>query len=144
MPKIFCCKCGRVHLKGECPSDNISPSIEIPTTNETPKKSKRLCDMNEEERRLQQFYNSKHWRKKRQEIIERARGMCEVCWACGLVREGKEVHHIVKLRDDWNLRLNNNNLILCCVDCHHQIEDCCDSIESLINFIEKKRNKRKK
>lgn len=143
MPKIFCCKCGGVHLKGECPSDSIPPSIEIPTANNTPKKSKRLCDMNEEERRLQQFYNSTEWRKKRQEIIERARGMCEVCWACGLIREGKEVHHIVKLRDDWNLRLNNNNLILLCTSCHHQIEDCCDSIESLIKFIERKKKEKK-
>lgn len=141
--KVYCHKCGGIHEKGVCPLVDKTPNVLIPQTPTTPPKSKRLCDMNEEERRIQQFYNSSAWRKKRQEIIERAKGMCEVCWQLGLVREGKEVHHIVKLRDDWNLRLNNNNLILLCTSCHHQIEDCCDSIESLIKFIERKKKEKK-
>lgn len=141
--KVYCHKCGGIHLKGECPLVDKTPNVLIPQTPTTPPKSKRLCDMNKEERRIQQFYNSSAWRKKRLEIIERAKGMCEVCWQLGLVREGKEVHHIVKLRDDWNLRLNNNNLILLCTSCHHQIEDCCDSIESLIKFIERKKKEKK-
>ena len=139
--KVYCHKCGGIHEKGICPLVDKTPNTLIPQSPTTPPKSKRLCDMNEEERRIQQFYNSKEWRKKRLEIIERARGMCEVCWQLGLVREGREVHHIVKIRTDWNLRLNNNNLILLCSSCHHEIEDCCDSIESLIKFIEQKKKK---
>ena len=141
--KVYCHKCGGIHEKGICPLVDKTPNTLIPQSPTTPPKSKRLCDMNEEERIIQQFYNSKEWRKKRLEIINRSFGMCEVCWNCyGRIREGKEVHHIVKLRTNFNLRLESSNLILVCIDCHKEIEDyCCSDIKDLLEFIKQKKNK---
>lgn len=148
--KVYCHKCGGIHEKGICPLSHKTPNVIIPQTSyDNPndsnfgKKSKRLSEMNEEERIIQQFYNSKEWRKKRQDIIKRARGMCEVCWALGKIKEGREVHHIVKLRTNFDLRLNDDNLVLVCVECHKDIENRCQNIGDLISYIEKKRNKKK-
>lgn len=143
MPNIYCHKCKGVHQKGVCPKSDTPTDIPIPQTPMSqPKKYKKLCEMNEEERRLQEFYNSKEWKKKRLEIINRCNGLCEICWRLGIIREGREVHHIVKLRDDWDKRLDNNNLIFVCSSCHHQVEDCCSSVEDLIKFIEEEKKKK--
>lgn len=45
-------------------------------------------------------------------------GLCEQCRAKGIVKAGTEVHHIVPIDADWGRRLDFDNLILLCRDCH--------------------------
>lgn len=149
MSKIYCHKCRQVHEKGECMKQPtlIDKSIEDrkkAQRKKTYKTYKTYDEMNEEELKIQKFYNSKDWRKKREEILSRSNGLCVTCWSLGRVRSASSVHHIVKLVDDFDLRLDDNNLIAVCRECHELCESSCDSleeIEKLINKLKKEKNK---
>lgn len=73
--------------------------------------------------RYASFYNSSEWKALRQEKWESANGLCEMCLAEGVIREGKEVHHKIFLDDDWSKRLDFDNLVLLCSDCHNKIHN---------------------
>ena len=66
------------------------------------------------------FYQSAAWRRVRNIKFAQARGLCERCLAKGIVREGREVHHIIPIDVDWNRRLDITNLELLCGECHNQ------------------------
>lgn len=46
-----------------------------------------------------------------------------------------QVHHIVSLEEDFNKRLNNNNLITLCPICHELAESGEISKDNLYNLI---------
>ena len=69
------------------------------------------------------FYNTKEWKMLRMQKYIDADGFCERCMKSGIVRRGKEVHHIVPLDKDWSRRLDYNNLILLCPECHNEIHE---------------------
>lgn len=69
------------------------------------------------------FYKSKAWRRVRKQVLLRDKYMCQSCLRKGIVKsiDSKErffVHHIVELKDDWELRLNASNLETICATCH--------------------------
>jgi len=67
--------------------------------------------------------NKYAWAQKSAEIRERAQGLCEVCRAQGLYTyKGLEVHHIIKLRDNPQGLLDNDNLVCLCVEHHKQAD----------------------
>ena len=74
------------------------------------------------------FRSSFIWQRKRDEIKERDLYLCQVCKAEKI--DGKNrynyedlsVHHIVPLQEDYNRRLDNDNLITLC-DRHHKEAD---------------------
>lgn len=144
MPKIFCHKCGAVHEKGVCSKTDTPSDNPIPITPMSQRKRRKLCELEGIEKLIEQFYKSKEWKKKREVIIERCNGLCEICFRCGVIKEGREVHHIIKLRDDFDKRLDDDNLILVCSTCHKEVEDCCSSVEDLIKFIKEKKKKNKR
>lgn len=69
------------------------------------------------------FYKSAAWIKKRKEIVDRDNNECQSCKNRGLATVGQstklDVHHIKHLENNWDLRLNNDNLITLCVTCHN-------------------------
>lgn len=74
------------------------------------------------------FRKSKQWTNKSLEIRERDKYLCQICLRklYNTIRQYNydklEVHHIVSLNEDYNLRLDNDNLItLCCY--HHKLAD---------------------
>ena len=68
--------------------------------------------------------SSYKWTEKSKEIRERANYLCEVCRAEGvLTYDGLEVHHIIKVKDDNDLLLDNNNLICLCTAHHKQADN---------------------
>ena len=69
--------------------------------------------------RFANFYNSKEWHDLRNYKWEQADGLCELCRKKGIIREGKEVHHIEPIEKNWNKRFDYDNLILLCPDCHN-------------------------
>ena len=74
-----------------------------------------------DERQLRSQYS---WTLKSQEIRERAHHLCEVCRDQGqYVYDNIEVHHIVKVKDDKSLLLDNYNLIALCPYHHHLADD---------------------
>lgn len=66
------------------------------------------------------FYNSKEWKILRNYKFGEANGLCERCLKRGIVRAGKEVHHIIPIDIDWSKRLEISNTELLCSDCHNE------------------------
>lgn len=66
-----------------------------------------------------EFYNSSDWKNLRNQKFYDADGLCEICKKNGIVNQGKEVHHIEPIEKCWEKRLDYNNLILLCADCHN-------------------------
>ena len=75
------------------------------------------------------FYKSKEWLAKREEILIRDNYECQNCKAEGRLtikensRSSLEVHHIVELKQDPLLGLDNDNLITLCIDCHNEVHN---------------------
>ncbi len=67
------------------------------------------------------FYNSRTWRKKRNQILERDNNECQRCKANGSVGKGEAVHHEVHLKDNPLLALIDSNLITLCNKCHNEV-----------------------
>ena len=65
------------------------------------------------------FYWCNAWRVKRDKINNRYKGTCLMC----LIEkdepnEAKAIHHIEEIMQAWNKRLDDNNLIPLCRQCH--------------------------
>lgn len=78
---------------------------------------------------LTKFYQSTTWRKKRAEILKRDKHTCVMCLdeleagkqPSGTLNSNLHVDHIMPIRDDYNKRLNSNNLQVLC-QYHHNIK----------------------
>ena len=68
------------------------------------------------------FYKTKLWKECRKAYIKSVGGLCERCWAKGIIRHGDTVHHKIRLTpdniNDPSITLNFDNLELLCRDCH--------------------------
>jgi len=106
-----CAKCGKVHKVGfPCPAD------------------KRIYATTAE-RKLRSTYK---WTIKSKEVRDKAHYLCEVCADQGVINFNDiEVHHIVKVKDDTTLFLENDNLICLCTHHHHQADEGKFDIEYL-------------
>lgn len=70
------------------------------------------------------FYQSKEWRKTRSIVLTKHMYMCKQCVADGLaVNRSKRliVHHVIELKDDWDKRLDADNLEVLCGVCHNKL-----------------------
>ena len=66
----------------------------------------------------EKFRSTNAWQKVRKAVYQRDLGLCQWCLHEGRYTAGAEVHHIVPLVEDFELRLEKSNLILLCVPCH--------------------------
>lgn len=74
------------------------------------------------------FYSSNVWAKKRESIKIKCFGLDIYKLVIdGVIEYGDVVHHIVPLCDDYNLRLNDNNLILLSNKSHQEIHKMLDT-----------------
>lgn len=69
--------------------------------------------------RYQQFYNSSEWKALRNYKFGQADGLCEKCKKKGIVRAAREIHHVISIDEDWSKRLDYENLIALCPECHN-------------------------
>lgn len=75
------------------------------------------------DKRIQQFRASDEWKRVRQAVIERDEGLDQyVLHETGELRAGFSVHHIIPLSEDWDRRIDMDNLILLSDDTHASIE----------------------
>jgi len=98
------------------------------TTYECPSKPKRKYKQNkysEVNGEIKRFRGSTTWQNKREDIQQRDLHMCQVCirllydWCTVQYNyENTSVHHIDKLSDAFDKRLNNYNLVTLCPCCH--------------------------
>jgi len=101
--KKSCKYCGRIHdSKYDCGMK--------------PKRKKPANEINK-------FRWSRKWREKREQIVERDNYLCQVCKANGrYTYERLEVHHITPLEEDFDRRLDEDNLIALCEEHHEKAE----------------------
>lgn len=68
---------------------------------------------------ITKFRGSSNWKKKSLEIRQLDLFLCLHCKSQGkYIFNNLEVHHITPIAKNWHLRLDNNNLITLCHDCH--------------------------
>ena len=70
-------------------------------------------------RRVSEFYESPQWRRVRYDALKKNDGRCELCGRSkhdGIVLN---VDHIKNIRDNWGLRLKQDNLQVLCNECNH-------------------------
>lgn len=77
--------------------------------------------MNRYDKKYKSFYNTEEWKNLRAWKFGQANGCCEMCKRKGMIIEGKQVHHIVPIEEDWSKRLDPDNLELLCIRCHNEV-----------------------
>lgn len=75
---------------------------------------------NKRDNQYRKFYNSKAWKDASHNATLKANSLCQECIRNGKYTIGVEVDHIIELRDDWNKRLDRDNLELLCAKCHRE------------------------
>lgn len=99
--------------------------------------------------RITQFRGSYAWRRKREEIRERDRQVCQVCIR-GLYKpirkyetEGLSVHHIKPLAVAWDSKLDDDYLITLCERHHEMAEDGEIPADELIRIVREQGDERR-
>lgn len=76
-----------------------------------------------EVKEIDRFRWSNLWKEKRIQIKERDLYLCQVCKDKGkYIYDNLEVHHIIPLEEDYDKRLDDENLITLCEWCHERAE----------------------
>ena len=108
-------RCGNIHGFGEC-------GVPVPAYR------KKSTD-------ITRFRSSRTWERKRAKILERDLHLCRLCLHNGYVNNKQlEVHHIISLRANFELRLEDSNLITLCRDCHELVHHDKDVVNLLISL----------
>lgn len=69
----------------------------------------------------QSFYNSSLWKKIRRERLTIDNGLCQMCLEDDRLTLADMVHHEIEVKDDWDKRLDIDNLISLCNGCHNKV-----------------------
>lgn len=72
--------------------------------------------------KIRKFYNSVAWKKIRQFVMERDNFLCVECSKQGIAEAAQDVHHIKKISEHWDERLNQDNLMSVCRKCHIKLD----------------------
>lgn len=71
---------------------------------------------------IKQFYKSQQWQKCRNAYWKKKKGLCERCLAKGIIKQGQEVHHKIRLTisniNNPEITTAESNLELLCSECH--------------------------
>ena len=71
------------------------------------------------------FYKTSAWRICREAYMKSVGGLCERCYASGIIRHGDTVHHKIHLTpeniNDPEITLNFQNLQCLCRSCHAEV-----------------------
>lgn len=122
-----CSYCGMIHDKKDI----------------CPKKPKRVKEVD----RVHRFRTLQVWIKKRNHIRERDNHLCQVCIRKlyntfnQYTYDDLQIHHIVDLREDWDRRLDDNNLIALCRQ-HHEAAEKREIPREVLHSIAREQNEK--
>ncbi len=71
--------------------------------------------------KMETFYDSKAWQRKRENILRRDKYLCQRCIRYGRRTEAQTVHHVQHLDERPDLALEDSNLISLCNACHNRM-----------------------
>lgn len=90
---------------------------------------------------IDKLRSTKRWTDKSIEIREASNYLCSVCLDKGILNyDNLEVHHIIKLQDQPDLLLDNDNLICLCKKHHKQADEGKINEDYLFNLVIKRDN----
>ena len=69
------------------------------------------------------IYKTRKWLRTRERVLRRDEYMCRECRRYGRTTPATTVHHILPLEQRPDLKLNSQNLISLCNECHNQMHD---------------------
>ena len=76
------------------------------------------------QKKYQDFYNSKHWKRLRDVIVNKYYGIDILeYYRTGRIIQGERVHHIVELSENYNRRLDISNLIYLTEQNHRRVHE---------------------
>jgi len=87
-------------------------------------KRRRMLDKQEKDR--QQFYSSSAWLRLSENIKNHFFGLCIICWFKGLIQESEYTHHVETIKDRFDLKLDEKNLVPLCHCCHKKVHRMMD------------------
>lgn len=68
------------------------------------------------------FYNSKEWKGTRFSVLDRDTYKCIVCYKKEKrIVKADAIHHIEEIKENWDRRVDKDNLICVCDTCHKNI-----------------------
>lgn len=82
------------------------------------------------------IYNDERWKKIVKARFWLADGLCEECWAKGIVKAGKETHHIVPISKNIKKAFELDNTILLCSDCHNAKHERVSPLQKFLTEFE--------
>lgn len=127
MPKVICKKVGCKKLiekgtnNGYC-YDHKELGMKLKKEAE----SYRLSNYNSYRRNSKEtkFYNSKVWNELREYVLTKHNYLCQDCLSKDIITtDNLEVHHIIPIKQDFSLALEEDNLKVLCRSCHKKAHD---------------------
>ncbi len=122
-----CKYCGRIHdSKYICPPKRAAQQVRWQKRKESS---------------IDRFRSSQRWTEKSIHIRERDRYLCLACLfnldgqGSRITTTGLSVHHIIPIAEDWDKRLDDNNLITLCEEHHERAEDGTIDRKNLLNAV---------
>ena len=133
MLKKLCSKCGKIIPYGNYRCNECEAKYKARIEKYTKEAKKEYYkEYNSSKRQNQDFYNSKSWNLTRQQINNRDRGLCRLCYSEGKIIYSDCIHHIEEVKENVDLRCDDNNLISLCNRCHREVHLLYKSKSSVI------------
>lgn len=89
----------------------------------------------------QSFYKGKGWKQARRLALARDEYLCQDCKMIDMLVPAVTVHHIIPIKEEWNLRLLIDNMVCLCESCHQQRHRKLNETYVKAKIKELKRNK---
>lgn len=77
--------------------------------------------LDEDRKRFMSFYSDSSWINLSEVVKRHYLGLCVVCWGRGITENSTTTHHIEELKESWDKRLDEYNLIPLCSSCHQKV-----------------------
>ena len=132
MLKKLCSKCKRIIPLNKPRCSKCEKEYQAKRKIYLEKRKEYYKDYNKSKRDNQDFYNSKSWNLTRQQINNRDRGLCRLCYSEGKIIYSDCIHHIEEVKENIELRCDDSNLISLCNRCHREVHLLYKSKSSII------------
>lgn len=106
---------------GEIGCNNLTRKTYCKNHEKNAQETTRKYNQYKRDPKVNSFYRSTKWQKARAVALARDNGLCQRCLKQSRVRQAQMVHHIVEVKDDWELRYNLDNLESLCHECHNRL-----------------------
>lgn len=115
------CRCGKKIEYTSKYCEKCTEEIEIENKKKIKRYDKEVRN-NNSNIKYKKFYDSSAWRLLSDIIYIKYNGLCIYCLIeYGLIVDADTIHHITELKEDWSKRLEEDNLMPLCHDCHNKI-----------------------